>query len=77
MKKDIDMIESLIHRNEYFYELNRIQKKEYLSNNFLLIEKLEDILNKSQRKKISEFLEDEFSLPKFHLSISILKAVAN
>lgn len=77
MKKDIDMIESLIYRNEYFYKINRIQKREYLSNNFFLIEKLEHILSKNQRKTISEFLEDEFSLPKFNISISILKAVAN
>lgn len=71
------MIESLINRNEYFYKINRIQKREYLSNNFFLIEKLEQILSKSQRRMISEFLDDEFSLPKFNLSISILKAVAN
>ncbi|MEE6130517.1 hypothetical protein V2E39_24220, partial [Chryseobacterium arthrosphaerae] len=61
MKKDIDMIESLINRNEYFYKINRIQKREYLYNNFFLIEKLEQILSKSQRRMISEFLDDEFS----------------
>lgn len=77
MKKDIDMIESLINRNEYFYKINRIQKREYLCNNFFLIEKLEQILSKSQRKIISELLDDEFSFPKFNLSISILKAVVN
>nr|WP_315026005.1 hypothetical protein [uncultured Chryseobacterium sp.] len=77
MKKDIDMIESLINRNEYFYNINMIQKKEYLINNFFLIEKLEDIITRSQREKISEFLADEFSLPKFNLSLLILKAVPN
>lgn len=77
MKKDIDMIESLINRNEYFYKIGKIQKKEYLINNFFLIDKLEDILSRSQRDKITEFLTDEFSLPKFNLSISILKAVPN
>lgn len=71
------MIESLINRNEYFYKINRIQKREYLCNNFFLIEKLEQILSKSQRKIISELLDDEFSFPKFNLSISILKAVVN
>ncbi|AZA91187.1 Uncharacterised protein [Chryseobacterium nakagawai] len=77
MKKDIDMIESLINRNEYFYKIGKIQKNEYLINNFFLIDKLEDILSRSQREKIIEFLTDEFSLPKFNLSISILKAVPN
>lgn len=77
MKKDIDMIESLICRNEYFYKTGEIKKIEYLKNNFFLIEKLERILSVSQRKTISDFLLDEFSLPKFNISISILKAVAN
>ncbi|AZB23651.1 hypothetical protein EG339_02950 [Chryseobacterium bernardetii] len=77
MKKDIDLIESLINRNEYFYKTGKIKKREYLINNFFLIDKIEDILSKNQREKISEFLSDEFSLPKFNLSISILKAVPN
>lgn len=76
-KADIDMIESLLDKNEYFFNSKRISEQEYLSYNFNLIEVMERYLSDTERKTIVNFLEDEFSLPKFKLSISILKTASN
>lgn len=76
-KKDVDMIETLLDKNEFFLQKRKITEDEYLLNNFHLIDVMERFLKANERKTILSFLEDEFSLPKFKLSILILKATPN
>ena len=77
MKKDYQNIKRLIERNEYFYQKKSITNIEYAGNNLLFVDMLDKILNEDQRKIVRDFLFDEFSLPKFRLSIQILKAASN
>lgn len=77
MRDDFNRIKKLIERNEFFYKKKIIQKREYAMNSILFAEKLDKMLNDEQRYIISAFLIDEFSLAKFNLSVSILRAVPN
>lgn len=76
-KEDIDLIESLLDKNEYFYKCNKISESEYLRYNFNLIDVMERYLSSTERKTIVDFLSDEFSVPKFKLSIQILQTASN
>lgn len=75
--KDINNIKKLISRNEYFYKKGEITRSEYSSNCLLFARKIDAVLDNNGIEVIKDFLLDEFSLPKFRLSISIIKAVPN
>lgn len=74
---DIDLLESLLDKNDYFFSTSKITEQEYINNNLELIDVMERFLKRNEKKKITEFFEDEFSLPKFRLTLSILKTVPN
>ncbi|AZA60828.1 hypothetical protein [Chryseobacterium indoltheticum] len=76
-KSDIDMIEYLLDQNEVFYSKGLIGLDEYDENSMCLIERMEKMLSKLEKMKIKSLLIDEFTLPKFRLSMQTLKAVAN
>lgn len=76
-KSDVDLLESLLDKNEYFFSMKKISEQEYLNYNLELINIMERFLKKNEKKKILDFFEDEFSLPKFKLTILNLKTVPN
>lgn len=77
MKKDFDRIVELIQKNKHFYSKGLISRTEYSCNCLLFARKIDAIIHDDGRKAINEFLNDEFSLPKFKISVSILKAIPN
>ncbi len=77
MRGDFKSIKALIKKNEFFYRQGLLKRNEYSANCLLFARKIDSILDDDGRKIIEDFLSDEFSLPKFKLSISILKAVPN
>lgn len=76
-KCDLKLIESLLDKNDYFFKINKIGEDEYLQVNFTLISIMEKFLKDEERKSIINFLEDEFSLPKFRLILASLNASVN
>ncbi|WP_185097475.1 hypothetical protein [Chryseobacterium indologenes] len=77
MKEDFKSIKALIKKNEFFYKQGLLKRNEYSENCLLFAGKIDTILNANERIRLKNFLEDEFSFPKFMLSIEILKATPN
>ncbi|KAA0126402.1 hypothetical protein FY557_17275 [Chryseobacterium sp. SN22] len=77
MRKDFKAIKALISKNEYFHKNGMLEKYEYAENCLLFASKIDVILQESDRITIRNFINDEFSFPKFKLSVSVLKAIPN
>jgi hypothetical protein len=75
--EDFKTIKALIRKNEYFHRKGLIKEIEYAENCLIFAEKIDVILNEKDRLMIKSFLTDEFSLPKFKLSVEIIKAIPN
>ncbi len=74
---DVDMIEYLLDQNEIFYEKGLIDLDEYDRNSFHLIERMEKLMKNSEKEFLKSLVMDEFTLPKFRLSMETIKAVTN
>ncbi|WP_294288485.1 hypothetical protein [uncultured Chryseobacterium sp.] len=74
---DVDMIEFLLDQNEIFYDKGLIDLDEYDRNSFHLIERMEILLKNNEKEILKTLVLNEFTLPKFRLSIETIKAVTN
>ncbi|ASK29680.1 hypothetical protein CEY12_05985 [Chryseobacterium sp. T16E-39] len=73
----VDVIESLLDKNEYFYEKGDITLEKYHYNSFYLIGELEKMLRNREKKFIPDFEVDDYSFAKFNLNILYLKTGNN
>lgn len=73
----VDVIESLLDKNEHFYAKGVITLDKYHSNSFFLIGELEKMLRKRKKRIIPDFEIDDYSFAKFNLNILHLKTAIN
>lgn len=74
MEHNFDILYRMHAKNEQFYKLGYILKKEYVSNNIIILRELKHYrLTRTQLEIIMESVVDEFSIIKFRLGIQSLK----
>lgn len=74
MEHNFDILYRMHAKNEQFYRLGYILKKEYVSNNIIILRELKHYrLTRTQLEIIREAVIDEFSIIKFRLGIQSLE----
>lgn len=74
MEHNFDILYRMHAKNEQFYKLGHIMKKEYVSNNIIILKELKHYrLTSVQLEIIKEAVLDEFSIVKFRLGIQSLE----
>nr|WP_199162834.1 hypothetical protein [Elizabethkingia sp. ASV34] len=70
---NFDVLYRMHAKNEQFYKLGHILKKEYVGNNIIILRELKYYrLTSTQLEIIMDAVKDEFSIVKFRLGIQTL-----